>query len=76
MVIATFNNLKPKFYAVYAGCPFLDAKYVSATISYLDQFYETINDPKKLKSAFGYPCNKNVPNIIIGGLETKETDDQ
>ena len=74
-VIATFNQLKADIYSVYTNCPYLDEKYLSATIKFLDQFYETINAPQKLNAAFSYPCNKNVPNIIIGGLGTTGTDD-
>ena len=74
-IITTFNQLKADFYSVYTNCPYLDEKYVSATIKFLDQFYETINAPQKVNAAFSYPCNKNVPKIIIGGLETSGTDD-
>jgi hypothetical protein len=74
-VVTVFNNLKPEFYKVYTGCQFLDSKYIAATVNYLDAFYETINNPKKLKAAFGYPCNKNVPKIVIGGLENKTDED-
>jgi hypothetical protein len=73
-VIVTFNLLKADFYRVYITCPLLDAKYVVATLKFLDQFYETINTPKKVNAAFSYPCNKNIPKIIIGGLETSGTD--
>jgi hypothetical protein len=41
---------------------------VKSTIHYLDAFYAIINDPAKLKSEFGYPCQKGVPNIVIKGL--------
>ncbi len=67
-VIATFNRLKNDFYNVYTSCPLLDAKYVSATIKFLDDFYSTINNPKRLKAAFSYPCNKDVPDVVIKGL--------
>ncbi|MBD0284328.1 MAG: hypothetical protein M3342_09560 [Bacteroidota bacterium] len=66
-VIATFNRLKNDFYSVYTTCPLLDAKYVSATTRFLDQFYETINNPKKLKAEFSYPCTSR-NNIVIKGL--------
>jgi len=66
--IATFNRLKKDFYNVYLNCPLLDSKYISSTIQFLDQFYAVINDPAKVKSEFGYPCKKGVPNIVIKGL--------
>lgn len=74
-VLAMFNRLKADFYGVYTNCTLLDKKYISATIKYLELFYETINNPKKLNAEFTYPCNKNLPQIVIGGLGTTETDD-
>ncbi|MFN2456893.1 MAG: hypothetical protein ABR502_01720 [Chitinophagaceae bacterium] len=65
-VIATFNRLKKEFYNVYTNCTLLDAKYINATIKFLDGFYATINDAKKMRAEFTYPCNN--PNIIIKGL--------
>lgn len=67
-VIATFNRLKNDFYSVYTNCTLLDPKYVRATTNFLDRFYETINNPKKLKAEFTYPCKRGAPNIIIKGL--------
>lgn len=66
--IATFNRLKNDFYKVYADCPLLDKRYIAATTKFLNQFYETINDPKKVKIAFSYPC-KGTQNVIIKGLK-------
>ena len=73
--IFDMNLLKPQFYAVYTSCPLLDAKYVSSTIKYLDQFYETLNNPKKLAAEFHYPCDGSASGVIIGGMGTKETDE-
>ena len=68
-VIATYNRLKPEIYKVYTGSALLDAKYVKTTTRFLDEFYETLNDPKKFKSEFSYPCDKTAVNYIIKGLE-------
>jgi hypothetical protein len=68
-VIATYNRLKDDIYKTYTSCTLLDAKYVKATIRFLDEFYETINDPKKMKAEFSYPCNPNNTNYVIKGLE-------
>lgn len=68
-VIALYNKLKPAIYSLYTDCTLLDEKYKKATIKYLDDFYETINDPKKVQSEFGYPCDKNgTGNVVIKGL--------
>lgn len=66
--IATFNRLKNDFYKVYTDCTLLDKRYITATTKFLDQFYDTINNPKKVKAAFSYPCNKGTQNVIIKGL--------
>ncbi|MES1221984.1 MAG: hypothetical protein ABUT20_41185 [Bacteroidota bacterium] len=68
--IALFNRLKNDFYSLYTSCTLLDAKYVKTITKYLDDFYTTINNPKELKEAFGYPCDPNgTGNIIIKGLK-------
>ena len=72
-VFETFNRLKDDFYAIYDGNPLLSSKYQNQTLKYLDQFYETINDPKKAQKAFSYPCNKSgTGNIVIKGLKKNE----
>ncbi len=68
-VTALYNKLKPDIYKLYTDCTLLDQKYVKSTLKYLDEFYETINDPSKLKKEFGYPCDKNgTGNVVIRGL--------
>jgi len=69
-VFETFNQLKDDFYALYNGNPLLSSSYQSRTLKFLDQFYETINDPKKARKAFSYPCNKRgTGNVVIQGLK-------
>jgi len=68
-VIALYNKLKPAVYSIYKECTLLDEKDIKSTLKYLDEFYETINDPKKVKSEFGYPCDSNgTGNVVIKGL--------
>ena len=65
-----FNNLKDEFYSIYQEFPLLSSSYQKQTIKFLDQFYETINDPKKAKKAFLYPCDPSgTGNVIIQGLD-------
>lgn len=69
-VISFYNNLKKDIYALYTSCPLIDAKYLKATIRYLDEFYAIINNPKKFQEDFGYPCRPDgTGNVIIKGLE-------
>ncbi|MEO7393677.1 MAG: hypothetical protein ABIU11_01980 [Chitinophagaceae bacterium] len=69
-VIARYNNLKTNIYKLYSDCKLLDQKYIKSTLQFLDQFYETINNPKLWQKAFSYPCDKNgTGNIVIKGLK-------
>ncbi len=72
-VFETFNRLKDDFYALYDGNALLSSSYQSQTLKFLDRFYETINDPKKVRYAFSYPCDKSgTGNIVIQGLKKNE----
>ena len=68
-VFNLFNQLKNDFYAVYTENPLLSSSYQKQTLKFLDQFFETINDPKKAQKEFSYPCNKyGTGNVVIKGL--------
>ncbi len=69
--IAKFNQLKDELYKVYSANAIIDdERYVKATLKYLDDFYETINNPKKVKKEFQYPCLENgTGNVVIQGLK-------
>lgn len=72
-VFETFNQLKADIYALYDGNPLLSSSYQRRTLKFLDDFYETINDPKKARKAFSYPCDKSgTGNIVIKGLKQHE----
>jgi len=72
-IFQTFNQLKNEFYAVYQDNPLLSNGYQKQTIKFLDQFFETINDPKKAEEAFTYPCDPSgTGNVIIRGLKEIE----
>lgn len=67
---ALFNELKSSIYAVYDRNPLLDEKYIKSTLKFLDEFYVTINDPKKAEKEFMYPCDKDgTGNVVIKGLQ-------
>jgi hypothetical protein len=68
-VFAHFNQLKKEIYDAFAN-PLLEPGYVKSSIKFLDEFYETINNPKAAKAAFGYPCDKKkTGNVVIMGLD-------
>jgi len=69
-VITHYNSIKPALYDVYTKRNDLDVSYVKSTSRYLDEFYKTINDPAKLKTAFQYPCRSyGTGNVVIKGLK-------
>jgi hypothetical protein len=68
-VFKIFNRYKDDFYAVYIENPLLSKNYINQTTKFLDRFFETINDPKKAKKEFSYPCDKSgTGNVVIKGL--------
>jgi len=68
--IALYNKLKNDIYNLFTKCSLLDAKYIKSITRYLDEFYATINDPKRWQKDFAYPCDKNgTGNIVIKGLK-------
>ncbi len=69
-VVAKYNLLKNDLYAVYTNCELLDEKYVKSTLSFLDAFYTTLNDPIALEKDFSYPCDsKGTGKVVIRGLK-------
>ncbi len=67
--IALFNKLKVNIYSLYTTCSLIDAKYLKSTVSFLDEFYATINDADEVKTEFEYPCNRHgTGHIVIKGL--------
>lgn len=67
-VVDLFNSRKKEIYKLYTDCPYLSAKYIKSTTNFLDQFYQTINNQKKLTAAIGYPCTKGYVNVVVKGL--------
>jgi hypothetical protein len=68
--IALFNRIKNDLYRIYEKDTVLEKAYLKNTLKYFDSFYNTINSPKKSKSAFQYPCNnRSMGSIVIKGLK-------
>jgi hypothetical protein len=69
-VIARFNEQKESIYSIYTTNNLLDEGYVKSTVKFLDDFYKTINDPKRFKLEFQYPCQEDgTGNVVIKGLK-------
>lgn len=68
-IFTRFNELKTSLYAVYETNGLIDEAYRKSTLKYLDDFYKTINDPRRAKEEFLYPCRKDgTGNVVIKGL--------
>ncbi|MEP6738220.1 MAG: hypothetical protein ABJA70_22030 [Chryseolinea sp.] len=65
-----YNSIKEQIYGVYKECAMIDEGYRKSTMEYLDDFFTTINDPKKAAADFKYPCYKSgTGNVVITGLK-------
>lgn len=65
-----FNSQKEAIYSLYSGSTLLDEKDIKLTLKFLDDFYETINNPKNAKYEFQYPClTDGTGKIVIKGLK-------
>ncbi|HEX6169217.1 MAG TPA: hypothetical protein VFZ33_05960 [Chitinophagaceae bacterium] len=68
--IALFNRSKSDIYDLYTKSKLIDEKYIKSVTKYLDEFYATINDPKRWQKDFAYPCDKSgTGNVVIKGLK-------
>ena len=64
-----FNKLKSDIYAFYIENLEISSSYKTKTVKFLDESYDTINDPGKELLAFGYLCNPlGIGNVVIKGL--------
>ncbi len=69
-VLSKYNQLKGDLYKVFSENPLIDQNTIKTTIRFLDEFYKTINDPKKVKNEFQYPCRADgTGNVVIQGLK-------
>ena len=68
--ISLFNRSKSDIFNLYTKSKLLDEKYIKSVTKYLDEFYATINDPKRWQKEFAYPCDKTgTGNVVIKGLK-------
>ncbi|MBC5772590.1 hypothetical protein H8S95_00815 [Pontibacter sp. KCTC 32443] len=68
--INTFNALRTALYGVYTQCDLLESSYRKRTLKYLDDFYDTINDPKDFEKKILKVARKNEENYVtVKGLK-------
>ena len=58
--LATFQAKQTELYAVYDNLPELDPKYIKQTRQYLDEFFEVISNPRKMKREMIDTCRRGV----------------
>jgi hypothetical protein len=51
-IFREFRMKKEMLYDLYTNCPYLTDKEKERVLNYFDEFYEIINDPKKVKREF------------------------
>ncbi|MBL4559719.1 MAG: hypothetical protein JKX79_01915 [Labilibaculum sp.] len=51
-IFREFRMKKERLYAIYTNCPYLNDKEKERVLNYFDEFYETIDNPKSIKSEF------------------------
>jgi len=69
-VINFYNIHQADIYKVYTDAILLDKKYQKQTLSYLDDFYETLNNPKAFRNAIVRAGQQNQKSyVVVKGLE-------
>jgi hypothetical protein len=69
-VFQQFKDKKDDFYALYQNDKKLDEGYVKKTVKFLDEFYETIDDPQSLDKIFIEGGGREgTKNVNIKGLK-------
>lgn len=53
-----FIAARPRIEAMYNTVPGMDPRRTRTTLTFLDEFYQTIADPKKARSALSVGCNE------------------
>lgn len=67
---AQFQELKPEIYSIITENSLLDESYKNFATEYLDDFYDTLNNPRKMTRAFSYPCKSyGTGNVVISGMQ-------
>ena len=65
-----FQELKPEIYKIITENTLLDERYIRFATNYFDDFYDTLNNPRKMSREFSYPCNtRGTGNIVISGMQ-------
>ncbi len=67
-----FKELKPEIYKTITENTLLEESYINFVTDYFDDFYDILNDAKKMSKAFSYPCNRyGTGNVVISGMQNR-----
>ena len=70
--VSSFNEHKIEIYNIYLQSNLIDQRYRKQTIKFLDDFYETINDPKSFKRSIVRVGEQNMKSaVVIKGLNNQ-----
>lgn len=58
LAFGPFREQRDAIYALYDELPDLEPKQLKRVIEYIDEFYETLDDPKKVEREFVEKCRK------------------
>ena len=64
-VKALFNRYRGAMYGVYLHNELLDKRYQKQTLKYLDNFFETLNDPKDFEKKIVRAGQQNQKSIVV-----------
>lgn len=65
-----FKELKPEVYKIIRENALVEASYRNFATDYFDDFYETLDDTKKISKVFSYPCKAyGTGDIVISGMQ-------
>ena len=64
-----FQELKPEIYRTINENALLEENYLEFATEYLDDFYDTLDNDRKRRREFSYPCNRfGTGNVVISGM--------
>jgi len=67
---AQFQELKPEVYSIISENNLLDESYKIFATEYLDDFYDTLDNPRKAEREFSYPCKSyGTGKVVISGMQ-------
>lgn len=68
-VIQLFKEKRQEFMDLYQNNALIEDNYRKSTLKFIEQFYETLDNPRRLKVALQYPCQPDgTGNVVIKGL--------